>query len=148
MQPYGLLTGCHYNELNMHTEIFNVYALDEHIWVHLPKWAARSKLESIYNISGQYSEDVIFTSETASQDYPRPWLKLAVSLLDTTSGQHVYKLVFRNNPKCTETIAVFISYIARDNNPKTPYIYMPNRGNPTSTDTKEYNYTEEYVTDD
>ena len=148
MQPYGLLEGCHYNELNMHTEIFNVYALDDYIWVHLPSWAARSKLESIHNISGQFSEDVIFTPETASQDYPRPWLKLAVSLLDMTSGQHVYKFMFRRSPRCEETETVFISYIARDNNPKTPYIYMPNRGNPTNTDTKEYNYTEEYVTDD
>lgn len=148
MQPYGLLEGCLYEDLSKFTAVFNTYALDDYIWVHLPSWIQHYKLESIYNIGGQYSKEITYDEAEVSQDFPRPWIKIKTSLLDLTSGQHIYKLKFRAETHFKDTDCIFISYIAQDNNPKTPYIYMPNRGNPESIDTTEYNYEEEYVTDD
>lgn len=148
MQPYGLLEGCLYEDLAKHTPIFNIYALDDCVWVHLPSWIQRYKLMSIHDISGQFSKDVIFNNANVIQDHPKPWIKISTSLLDLRSGQHVYKLTFRDKKMTDNTPSIFISYIAQDNNPKTPYIYMPHRGNPEKIDTTEYNYTEEYMTDD
>ena len=148
MQPYGLLEACRYEELNKHTPIFNIYALDGDVWVHLPSWVRGYALANILDISGQFPVDVLFTPATVMQDYPRPWLQISMSILDFTSGQHIYKLTFETVPPSCDTQSVFISYIARDNNPTTPYIYMPNRGNPDKIDTTEYTYEEEHVTDD
>ena len=148
MQPYGLLESCRYEDLSANTPVFNVYALEDHIWVHLPRWARFYKLGAIHNISGRISEEVLFDDTTAVQDEWRPWLKLSTSILDLTPGQHIYRLIFDSEPPKSDTQQVFISYITRDNNPKTPYIYMPNRGNPEDPYSKEYNYEEEYVTDD
>lgn len=148
MQPYGLLEGCLYEDLVAHTKVFNLHALDEYIWILLPSWIRNYTLKSIHDISGQLSENVEFDETDVRQDYPRPWLRISKSLLKVESGQHTYKLDFRTEPETEDSPSIFISYIIQDNNPKTPYIYMPNRGNPDTVDPTEYNYTEEYVTDD
>ena len=148
MQPYGLLEACRFEELNQNTPVFNIYALDSGIWIHVPSWLKGYSLINILDISAQFPVEVAFTSSTLAQACFHPWIRISTSILDLTSGQHVYKLIFRNKSHKCESQSAFVSYIARDNNPKTPYIYMPNRGNPTDTNTKDYNYTEEYVTDD
>lgn len=148
MQPYGLLEACRFEELNMNTPVFNIYALDGDIWVHLPSWLKGLRLVSMLDISGQFPVDVIIESSEIKQECGRPWVRIPISAIDLTSGQHIYKLTFSSKFPSDEAQSVFISYIARDNNPKTPYIYMPNRGNPTNITSTEYDYEEEYVTDD
>lgn len=152
MQPYGLLEACRYEDLNKHTPIFNVYALDEVIWIRIPTLLRFFKLTKIQDISGRLMKDIEFDDSTFHQEFPKPWIKVSTKALDLESGQHIYKLTFikefPEHPECAMTESVFISYIARDNNPKTPYIYMPNRGNPEDPYSEEYNYEEEYVTDD
>lgn len=152
MQPYGLLEGCRYEDLNKYTPIFNVYALDEYIWVHIPVWLRWHKLTKITDISGRLAKEVELDTSTIQQKFPKPWVQILAKSLNLDPGQHIYKLTFTKacpeHPEIVDTQSIFISYITRDNNPKTPYIYMPNRGNPEDPYSEEYNYEEEYVTDD
>lgn len=148
MQPYGLLSGCQFGDLSKNTPVFNIYALGDWIWIHLPRWVILHELISVHDISAQVVTDIAYDDASLIYDGHRPWIKIRTSLLNLTSGQHIYKFIFKGKHSDDETLPMFVSYISRDNNPVTPYIYMPNRGNPVDTSTEEYDYTEEYVTDD
>lgn len=147
MKPYGVIEACKYEDLASNTPVFNVYALDDVIWVHLPPYLRFFTLTKLQDITGRHIKDIEFDAETIVPDKFHPWLKIDKSILDLEPGQHVYKLELVNEKLHLE-YTVFMSYITRTNNPKTPYIYMPNRGNPEDPYSEVFDYEGEYITDD
>ena len=134
MIPYSLLTACEYDTINTNTKVFNKDALSNGVWVNLPAYVCGLALAKIIDISNQKYESIEFDASTVIQDYPHPWIRISTDILDLTSGMHIYKLVFEPIPKKKFSVTVYIAYILQDDNPVTPYIYMPDRGNPPKTD--------------
>ena len=134
MIPYSLLIACEYDKININTKVFNKDALASGVWVNLPAYFSSFALSKIIDISKQKYEEVEFDADTVMQDYPHPWVRIDTSILDLVSGMHIYKLVFEPIPKNGMSDAVYIAYIIQDDNPETPYVYMPDRGNPPKTE--------------
>ena len=134
MIPYSLLIACEYDKININTKVFNKDALAFGVWVNLPHYVCSFALTKIIDISKQKYEEIEFDASTVMQDYPHPWVRIDTSILDLVSGMHIYKLVFSHIPTTKFHESVYISYIIQDDNPETPYIYMPDRGNPPKTE--------------
>lgn len=134
MIPYSLLTACEYDTINIHTKIFNKDALSSGVWVNLPAYVSSLALSKIIDISNQKYEEIAFDASTIIQDYPHPWVRIDTGILDLVSGMHIYKLVFESIPSNGTEESVYIAYIIQDDNPETPYVYMPDRGNPPKTE--------------
>lgn len=134
MIPYSLLTACEYDTINVNTKVFNKDALSSGLWVNLPAYVSGLALTKIIDISNQKYEEVKFDASTVIQDYPHPWVRIDTSILDLVSGMHMYKLIFEPIPTNGMSKSVYIAYILQDDNPETPYIYMPDRGNPPKTE--------------
>ena len=130
MIPYSLLIACEYDKININTKVFNKDALSNGIWVNLPGYVSSLVLTKIIDISDQKSEEIKFDASTVIQDYPHPWVRISDRILDLVSGMHIYKLMFESIPRKRISESVYIAYILQDDNPVTPYIYMPDRGNP------------------
>lgn len=134
MIPYSLLTACEYDTINIHTKIFNKDALSSGVWVNLPAYVSSLALSKIIDISNQKYEEIAFDASTIIQDYPHPWVRIDTGILDLVSGMHIYKLVFESIPSNGVEESVYIAYIIQDDNPETPYVYMPDRGNPPTAE--------------
>ena len=134
MIPYSLLDACEYETININTKVFNKNALSSGLWVNLPTYVSGLALTKIIDISKQKYEEVEFDASTVIQDYPHPWVRVDTSILDLVSGMHIYKLVFEPIPENGMSKSVYMAYILQDDNPETPYIYMPDRGNPPKTE--------------
>ena len=130
MIPYSLLIACEYDKININTKVFNKDALSNGIWVNLPGYVSSLVLTKIIDISDQKSEEIKFDASTVIQDYPHPWVRISDRILDLVSGMHIYKLVFESIPRKRISESVYIAYILQDDNPVSPFIYMPDRGNP------------------
>lgn len=146
MRPYTILKACNYNDLNKHTPVFHLSALEQYMWVKIPKQFDSYSLYSIDDISGLDSKEVDFYDKVFKDDC-HPWLKIPVSILDIRSGKHIYKLRFAD-PNSEEIFDVYISYVCQDDNPETPYIYMSGRGNTTTNTGKYGSYVDSDSDDD
>ena len=109
------------SDLPLHTVIYNSKDFSEVVCVKLPPQMPRDmQLIEIYNLNS--SEDLDFT-DFVTRDENRPWIDIQSSILDTTAGQHTYRMTFaKEDVKLTATC--WFSYIIQDNNPEKPYIYM------------------------
>ena len=109
------------SEIPLHTVIYNAKDFSEVVCVKLPPQMPRDmQLIEIYNLNS--SEDLDFT-DFVTRNENRPWVDIQSSILDTTAGQHTYRMTFaKEEIKLTATC--WFSYIIQDNNPEKPYIYM------------------------
>lgn len=109
------------SDLPVNTKIYNIADFSEIVCVKLPAQMPRSmELTEIYNLDTQ--EDLDFADQT-TRDEHRPWIDINSSILDTSIGQHTYRMTFQNLG-CKLKAACWFSYIIQDNHPDKPYIYM------------------------
>lgn len=109
------------SDLPVNTKIYNIADFSEIVCVKLPAQMPRNmELTEIYNLDTQ--EDLDFTDQT-TRDEHRPWIDINSSILDTSIGQHTYRMTFQNLG-CKLKAACWFSYIIQDNHPDKPYIYM------------------------
>lgn len=127
MVPYNVLNACDYNELYKNTKIFSIDQLDTDLMIKLPASCANVMLYEMINISKSDTQEDVFIGEL-KRDPGRLWLDLKLHLLDLSSGKHMYKLKFTDEYN-RRHITLYFAYIIQDDNPITPYIYMPGRGN-------------------
>lgn len=109
------------DQLPLNTKIYNSKDFSDTVCVKLPPEMPRDMdLIEIYNLNA--SEEVDFTDFVA-RDENRPWVDIQTSILDTTAGQHVYRMTFSKSEVKLKATCWF-SYIIQDNTPEKPYIYM------------------------
>jgi hypothetical protein len=107
--------------LPLYTKIYNKADFSEIVCVKLPEKMPRDfELAEIYNLESQ--EDLDFADQT-TRDEHKPWIDISSSILDTTAGQHTYRMTFQNLG-CKLKANCWFSYIIQDNHPEKPYIYM------------------------
>lgn len=108
-------------ELPMHTNVFNLADIPDIICVKLPDNMPRDmELSGIFDLNANKQLEF---SEYVTRDEHRPWIDINISLLDTTTGQHTYKLIFTKLGVALSATCWF-SYIIQDNFVDKPYIYM------------------------
>ena len=119
------------SDLPLYTVMYNKADFSEIVCVKLPPQMPRDmQLIEIYNLNS--SEDLDF-ADFVTRDENRPWIDIQSSILDTTAGQHTYRMTFaKEDVKLTATC--WFSYIIQDNEPEKPYIYMMRDG-ASSSDT-------------
>ena len=109
------------SDLPVNTKIYNIADFSEIVCVKLPAQMPRNmELTEIYNLDTQ--EDLDFADQT-TRDEHRPWIDINSSILDTSIGQHTYRMTFQNLG-CKLKATCWFSYIIQDNHPEKPYIYM------------------------
>lgn len=116
-----VIQSCRLPDLPLNTIIYNKKDFSEVVCVKLPPQLPREmQLVEIYNLNS--GEELDFT-DFATRDNNRPWIDIQSSILDTTVGQHTYRMTFaQEEVKLSATC--WFSYIIQDNNPEKPYIYM------------------------
>lgn len=115
------LQSCKLQELPLHTEVVNLADIPEIICIKLPDSMPRMmELSGIYDLNS--NKDIEFT-DYVTRDEHRPWIDISTTILDLSSGQHIYKMIFsRLGVQLTATC--WFSYIVQDNFVEKPYIYM------------------------
>ena len=109
------------SDLPLHTVMYNNKDFSDIVCVKLPPQMPRDmQLVEIYNLNS--SEDLDFM-DFVTRDENKPWIDIQSSILDTTVGQHTYRMTFENLG-CKLKATCWFSYIIQDNNPEKPYIYM------------------------
>jgi len=109
------------SQMPLHTKIYNSKDFSEIVCIKLPPEMPRDMdLTEIYNLDT--SEDLDFADKT-TRDEQKPWIDIDSTILDTTVGQHTYRMTFTKDG-CKLKATCWFSYIIQDNNPEKPYIYM------------------------
>lgn len=139
-----ILVGCEYSQLKMNTHLLNISSLGSVFYIQIPKEYCKYQLCSIYDLSGKAPREVDFFGKI-QQDHNHPWIDVPVSIFNLRSGKHIYRLDFLDIA-CNVYHRIFVSYISQDDNPETPYIYMPDRGNVSKEDNswKDGSYAEDF----
>lgn len=108
-------------KLSSNTFTYNVQDFSDVVCCKLPDDMPRDcELTDIYCLESDLHLDF---SESIYRDGHRPWIDISKGLLDTSIGQHTYKLTFTHSlDDCI--LCCWFSYIIQDNKPDTPYIYM------------------------
>lgn len=126
-----VLIGCSYDQLIYHTPVLNISSLGSTIYIKIPESYCKYTLCDIYDISNKEPREVDFFGKL-QRDFDHPWIQLPVAIFNLRSGKHTYRFNFLD--QITNTFeTLFISYVSQDDDPETPYIYMSNRGNSTSS---------------
>lgn len=120
--PYTtIIQSCSLDNISYNTKVFNIANLSDIICVKLPQDLPRNvELVEVYCLDDNKKVD--FEDYVRHLPY-RPWVDIKQSLLNTSIGQHTYRLVFTINDHML-TASCWFSYIIQDNNPDKPYIYM------------------------
>lgn len=139
-----ILVGCEYNQLKMHTPMLNISSLGGIFYIQIPNEYKRYQLCSIYDLSGKSPREVDFFGKV-QQDHSHPWVDVPVEVFSLRSGKHIYRLDFLDI-ECNLYHRLFVAYIAQDDNPETPYVYMQGRGNTSVEDNswKDGSYADEF----
>lgn len=141
----NILEACDYSQISKNTKILSKDQLDFKISVHLPLICKTTMLYQINNISKSDDQEEIYLGDVKRDGF-RLWLDINLEALDLRSGKHTYKMYFSDRENIQHPILYF-AYIIQDDNPKTPYIYMPDRGNPVddkdSDDSSNFDSTSE-----
>ena len=116
------ITACPYDELNKHTKVLNVDTIEHFVHIYLPPDMTRNLM--LYEVSKKSPDSFevhdicrYFFRENAC------WLRVKSEVFSREPGQHIYKLVFIDCGT-RETTSLYFSYIAQNDNPSRPYIYM------------------------
>lgn len=116
-----VIQSCMLTQLPLNTQIYNVADFSDVVCVKLPPQMPRDlDLSELYCLDT--FKDIEF-SDYVTRDEHRPWVDIPKTILDTSIGQHVYRMTFQK-PECKLKATCWFSYIIQDNNPEKPYIYM------------------------
>lgn len=108
-------------DLASNTRVFNLAEIPDIICIKLPDSLPRNmELSGIYDLNAD--KDIDF-ADYVTRDEMRPWIDIQSSILDLSTGQHVYKLTF-SRIEVKLTAVCWFGYIIQNNHPETPYIYM------------------------
>lgn len=120
--PYTtIIQSCNLDNISYNTSVFNIANFSDVICVKLPNDLPRTgTLIEIYNLD---NNKIIEFEDYVYQLPHRPWVDIKQALLDTSIGQHTYRLKF-SLPDTYLEASCWFSYIIQDNYPETPYIYM------------------------
>ena len=122
------------SDLPLNTKIYNKADFSEIVCVKLPpQLPRRMELMELYNLDSQ--EDLDFADQVTREEH-KPWIDINSSILDTTVGQHTYRMTFYNIGGKLKASCWF-SYIIQDNHPEKPYIYMDREENNEESSSSE-----------
>ena len=130
------LNACTYAQIPCNTPVINKNTLEYYIWIGLPKSiSSHIEIFEIYELLPT-NEEVDWVRFIIRENC-RPWLKIESAFLDTSVGQHLYKLSFVDT-MTNDIISLYISYIIQDDNPDKPYIYMDRQIEPSINFDRKY----------
>ena len=131
--PSGvILNAVEYAKIAHNTPVINLHQLGYKVHVHLPEATITdSELYRIDEIVPKFVEDVSYTG-FITRECHKPWLDILVEWLNTSPGQHMYKLSFVN-VKTDYVFSIYVSYIIQEDHPKQDYVYMEGQRNETNS---------------
>lgn len=119
--PVCKLVACTYSELPKHTPVINKHNFEAYIWIELPhELSEELELYGLQNLSDDGNTDIMFSGFIKRENC---WLKVSSAILDSSPGQHIYKLGMINT-STHDIVSFFVSYILQDDNPEKSYVYM------------------------
>lgn len=112
-----------HEDLPSYTRIISKYDFRYYLWVKVSP--AIAKYYSLYqldevSIHREYDLNLL---EICKHDLGSPWFRLNTKRLDTSVGQHVYRMQFVHKFD-QHTTSLFFSYIVQTECVEKPYIYM------------------------
>lgn len=115
-----------YAKVSHHTPVINLHQLGYKVHIHLPEdIITDSELYRVDEIIPNIVEDISYTG-FINRRCRKPWLDILVEWLNTSPGQHIYKLSFVN-VKTNSVFSLYVSYIIQEDHPKQDYVYMERR---------------------
>lgn len=121
-----IVNAVEYAKIAQHTPVINLHQLGYKVHIHLPEAIITdSELYRVDEIIPNIVEDVSYTG-FINRECRKPWLDILVEWLNTSPGQHIYKLSFVN-VKTDSLFSLYLSYIIQEDHPKQDYVYMERR---------------------
>ena len=135
--PYTtIIQSSHMMDLSRHSHVFNIRNFADTICVKLPDDFPRDfEMVGLYNL--ETDKDIDF-EDYVEQIIYKPWVDFKKSVLDTSIGQHTYRMDFLKKGFNIGATCWF-SYIIQDNNPEKPYVYMKRDDSEDSSDDSSQN---------
>ena len=135
--PYTtVIQSAHMLDLSKYSQVFNIRNFADTICVKLPDDFPRDfEMVGLYNL--ETDKDIDF-EDYVEQIIYKPWVDFKKPVLDTSIGQHTYRMDFL---KAGFNIGAtcWFSYIIQDNNPEKPYVYMKRDDSEDSSDDSSQN---------
>lgn len=117
-----MLEACPYKDLSKHSKVFNIHALEYHLWIYLePDTVREAVFLGAEEVGPNADNSRIFpdTFERKSEC----WIRVNRGYLSDTIGKHTIKLMFVDRYTDTD-FSLFVSYYMQNDNPEKPYVYM------------------------
>lgn len=136
-RPYTtVIQSAHMMDLSKYSQVFNIRNFADTICVKLPDDFPRDfEMVGLYNL--ETDKDIDF-EDYVEQIMYKPWVDFKKSVLDTSIGQHVYRMDFMR-AGFNIGASCWFSYIIQDNNPEKPYVYMKRDDAEDSSDDSSQN---------
>lgn len=137
ISPYPYITAIqstHMSDLSNNTMVFNLKDFSDTVCIKLPDDFPRHfNLNEMYYLN---DDKIIEFEDYVTRDEYHPWIDIKKNILDTSIGNHIYRLSF-TEPDCTFAFSCWFGYIIQENNPEQPYVYMNRTDDSSSDDSSE-----------
>lgn len=118
-----ILCGETYNDAVAQFKVLSIFEVSDTVHIHIPEdVSTRGELFAISELLPD-THDMDFPQEGIVRVPDKPWVDISKSVLDVTSGSHLYRLSFIDI-YTNDIFFVYFSYIIQDKDVEKPYIYM------------------------
>lgn len=129
--PAFKVTACMHSELNKYTPVFNTNEFEYKLLVYLNPDICRNF--EVYKVSKVVEgEDKELPINGFIERENSCWLSILSEILSKQPGQHIYKISLVDK-RTSDTCSVYFSYVAQNDSPNKPYVYMRNVDAPSTS---------------
>ena len=114
------LRACKYSDLAKNVKVFNIDAMEYHLWIYLDPEDVRGAYFNEAKEIGENSECKTIYPDTFVRE-STCWIRVNIGYLNSNIGKHIIKLSFVD--KMTDTdFSLYVSYYITNDNPDQPYV--------------------------
>ncbi len=123
--PNTQLIACNYEDIPSNTPVLNIDQVDYFVYILVDSDIMQRSV--LYSVEEVTKDGCVPANPYAIGPDINCWLRGTFRLMNTSIGQHIYKLLFVDGAT-NATFAQYVSYIVQSEHQTKPYIYM-NRNN-------------------
>ena len=117
-----VLEACRYDDLAKHSKVFNLAAIEYHLWIYLNPEDVRDCYFLKATEIGENADNVNIYPDTFVRE-SQCWIRANTGYIGTETGKHTIKLWFVNRYTDVD-FSLYVSYYIQNDNPEKSYVYM------------------------
>lgn len=126
--PVIVLQADTYDNVFKSVQILNKNSLEHYLYISIPpELKDNTRIYNIEDVTSKKYLDVRLFEHMCN----RIWIRVVSDILDTSAGQHLYRMRLVNT-LTNDTYSLYFVYRIQDDDPEKPYIYMDSKEDGTN----------------